>query len=119
MALLRDLLRVEPAFLVACFGVVTIWKILRGIARPGRLRAFRNYCGGGIAGLLRLQMLALSAAFAVSYLASSLQSGGSGALPAIPNYALALLGSSQAAFLGAAAWRRLRPSGTLRNEGEK
>lgn len=119
MAVLRLAIRFEMETLVACVALTVVWKLLRGIFRPGGLRALRDDCGGGMAGVLRLQMLALSVAFAVFYLADSLRTGGSGALPAIPNYALALLGSSQAAFLGAAAWRRLRPFGTLRNEGEK
>jgi hypothetical protein len=116
MALLRDVVRVELASLFACLALTVAWKILRGILRPAGWRVFRSQFGGGMAGLLRLQMLALSVVFAGSYLAGSLRSAGSGALPAIPNYALVLLGSSQAAFLGAAVWCRMRLFGALRNE---
>jgi hypothetical protein len=119
MTVLRAAVQYELALLVACIALTGAWKIVRGILRPGGLRAIRDCCGGGIAGALRWQMLALTVVFAGFYLAGSLQSAGSATLPAIPNYALALLGSSQAAFLGAAAWRRLRPIGTLRNEEEK
>ena len=117
MALLRDVVRVELASLFVCLALTVAWKILRGILRPAGWRAFRSQFEGGVAGLIRLQTLALSVVFAVSYLAGSLRSAGSGALPAIPNDALVLLGSSQAAFLGAAAWRRMHLFGTLRNEG--
>lgn len=119
MAMLRQLVRVELAILAACFGVVFAWKIVRGMLRPeGRLALGRLF-GGGVAGLPRMQLLAASLVFALVYLASSLRSAASGALPPIPDYALVLLGSSQAAFLGAAAWRILRPSGFLKNEEEK
>ena len=119
MAFLREMLKVELLTLVACFGVAIVWKILRGSLRPAGRLVLRSLFGGGVAGLLRLQLLAASLAFALVYLASALKSAGSGALPPVPDYALALLGSSQAAFLCAAAWRILRPSGNLRKDEEK
>lgn len=113
MAILRDLVRVELAILVAG-SVAVIWKILRKFLRPGGLRPFRNYWGRGMAGAIRLQMLAGSLVFALVYLTMSLRSAGGGALPPIPNYAATILAGSQMVFLGAAAWRSLRPSGILR-----
>lgn len=119
MAALGNLVRFELAALVTCFALTVMWKILRGILRPGGMTAFRKKVGDGIAGLLRLQMLAASAVVAVFYLASAPQAAASGALPPVPKQVLLFLAGSQAIFLGAAAWRTLRAFSILRNEGEK
>lgn len=113
MALLRDVVRFELAILVACFSATIGWRILRATLRPESRLAFRSLFGGGIAGAVRVQLLVGSVVFALLYVASALQSAGTGALPRVPNYALALLAGSQAAFLGA-AWRSLRSFGTWR-----
>lgn len=102
MAFLREMLRIELATLVACFGVAIVWKIVRGMLRPAGRMILGRLLGGGVAGLLRLQLLAASLVFALVYLASSLRSAGSGALPPVPNYVLTLMSGSQAVFLGAA-----------------
>ena len=119
MVLLRDAIRVELGILVVCIVAIIFWKIARSALRRESRVAFRRACGGGVACALRMQVLAGSLLFALFYLASALRSAGGGALPPVPDYALVLLGGSQAVFAGAAAWRRLYLSGNLRNEGEK
>jgi|GEM_PF-2525891 len=120
MAVLRELVHVEVAILAACLGAAVFWKLLRGVLRAGRQHALYILLGrGGMGRAIRLQLTVGSVAFALLYLASTLRAAGSGALPPVSDYALALLGGSQAAFLGAAIWSSLRRTVTLRNEGEK
>lgn len=119
MTFLQSTIRVELAILVASFVVLIAWKIVRGALRPESRAAFRRACGSGMASVIRLQVLAASLVFALWYLAAALQSVGRASLPPVPGYALALLSGSQAVFVSAAAWRVLRPSVDLRNEGEK
>ncbi len=119
MEFLGSMVRIESAILVAGFAAIIVWRILRGALRPAGRLAFGHLFADGVMGLIRLQALVASLVFALVYLASTVESAGSGALPPVPGSALALMASSQAAFTGAAVWRFLRQSGTWRNEGEK
>jgi len=56
---------------------------------------------------------------ALLYMVRLPQSAGSGSLPQIPDYALALLAGSQGVFLVVMAQRLFHPFDTLRNEGKK
>jgi hypothetical protein len=119
MTVLREVVRLELAILVACFTVAVLWKMLRAAVRMVNRPALDKILRSGITGALRLQMPVASLVVALLYLLRLPQSAGSGSLPPIPGFALALLACSQAAFLGVMARRLFRPSGILKNEGEK
>ena len=119
MTVLRAALRIELAILIAGCAAVVAWKILRGAARWARHPETRNALGGWMTGALRLQMPAASLVIACLYLARLSRSAGSGNLPPVPDYVLAILAGSQTVFLFVMARRLLRPFGILRNEGEK
>jgi hypothetical protein len=119
MTVLREALRIELAILVAGCAAVVAWKILRGVVRWVRHAEARNTLGGWMTGALRLQMPVASLLIAFLYLARLPRSAGSGNLPPVPQYALALLAGSQTVFLMVMARRLLGPFGVLRNEGEK
>lgn len=119
MTFLQEVVRIELAILVASFAVVLGWKIMRGAVRWMRHPETRKAHPSGMAGVLQLQMPAASLVIAFLYLLRLPQSAGSGNLPPVPEYALALLAGSHAVFLSVMARRLLRPFGILRNEGEK
>ncbi len=106
-----ELLRIELAALATCFAAVVVWKLWRGTVQWLR--------GPDTRGALRLQMLGASLAVAAYYLARLPSAAGTGSLPPVPAYALAVLAGSQAAFLVPAVGRLLRPLGSLRNEEGK
>jgi hypothetical protein len=119
MTVLRELVRIELAALLACYATVLGWKLLRGAMRwAGRLETGKARPGRRT-DAVRLQMLAVSLTIAVLYLIQLPQSAASGGLPPVPAYALVVVAGSQAVFLTAMATRLLRPSGISRNEGEK
>jgi hypothetical protein len=119
MTFLREAVRLELAILVACFVTLVGWKILRDAVRRVGLPETRIALPSGIMGALRLQMPAASLVVALFYLVRLPQSAGSGSLPPVSEFALALLAGSQAVFLAVMAQRLLRPFGILRNEREK
>ena len=119
MASLRGVVRSELAILVAGFAAVVLWKMLRDAVRLVRHPQTRAVLPSGIMGALRLQMPAASLGVALLYLVRLPQSAGSGRLPPVPEFALALLAGSQGVFLVVMAQRLLRPFSISKNEGEK
>ncbi len=118
MTWLRDMIRVEAGILVAGFAVVIVCQVMRSVLTHESRIAFRRFCGGGLAGVVSIQLLAASLVFALCYLGSVLKTSERGALPSVPGYALALLAASQTLFVCVAVWRKVRSFGNLKNEGE-
>ena len=119
MTILREVVQVELAILIACFAAILVGKILRGAAQWARHPENRNALRGRKSGGLRLQMLAASLVTALYYLSRLPQSAASGNLPPVQPYALAILAGSQAVFLVGMARNLLRPFVSLKSEGEK
>jgi hypothetical protein len=119
MTLLRESMRIELVALLACFAAVLAWRILHEVSVLARHAETRRAPPSWRTRAIRLQMPVVSLMVAFLYLVQLRRSAGSGNLPQVPEYALALLAGSQAVFLSVMARCLLRSFGILRNEGKK
>jgi hypothetical protein len=95
--LLEKVARWEIAFLIAAFGIVTLWKMLEAADFTGLLRSKDGTFSPG-----RAQMLVLTVMTAFQYLLSTIQDPSH--LPTISQNLVMALGGSHAVYLGSKAW---------------
>jgi hypothetical protein len=95
--------RWELIFLIASFGVVTLWKLFNSASFAGLLRANDGTLSPG-----RIQLLGLTVLTALQYLLDTIHDPSH--LPEIPASLLAAMGGSQLVYLGAKAWALFGPN---------
>ena len=88
--------------LIAAFGVVTLWKLFHTADFRGLLRADDGTVSPG-----RIQLLVLTVMTAMQYLLATMHDPSH--LPTIPASLVAVLGASQAVYLGLKAWSIFGP----------
>ena len=95
--MLANAARWETIILIVAFGVVTLWKLLQTGSFAGLLRS-----GDGTLSPGRVQLLVLTVLTALQYLLSTMHDPSH--LHPIPAGPVAVLGGSQAVYLGLKAW---------------
>ena len=102
MQLLITCARWEAIFLIAAFAVVTLRKVLESTNFSTLLFDTDGSFSPG-----RVQMLVLTVLTAMQYLLTTLHDPSH--LPSIPSNLVAVLGGSQAVYLGGKAWTKFGP----------
>jgi hypothetical protein len=97
MRILEVVARWEAILLIAGFGAVIGWKLMRSAAFDGLLRANDGTFSPG-----RVQLLAATLGAALHYLLAILHDPTR--LPTIPSGIVMAVGGSQAVYLGLKAW---------------
>ena len=108
MQLLAVVGRWELITFVAALGAIVLWKLFQSGSFAGLLRA-----GDGSFSAGRAQLLTLTILVALQYLLATIHDPS--CLPLIPANLVAVLGGSQAVYLGAKAWNIF---GWNRNDSE-
>jgi len=103
MRMLETVARWETILLIAGFGAVIGWRLMRSAAFDGLLRASDGTFSPG-----RVQLLVATLGAAGQYLLAALHDPTH--LPNVPSGMLMAVGGSQAVYLGLKAWSIFGPS---------